>query len=129
MLSYLYYPEGGFFERHRDAPISIWASPYREHRDVSFLLYLDRGWQAEWGGALRIYPRDPRLYPPEDHAVVATHVDVLPEAGTLVLMRSSQVEHEVLKTLRPRHAAVGWFCAVVEQGRIQPARPLWPGLS
>ena len=123
MLSYIYYPEGGFFKRHRDAPLSIWASPYRECRELSFLLYLDAGWKEEWGGALRIYRRDSRLWP-DDRS--EPHVDVMPEAGTLVVMRSSQVEHEVLETLRPRHAAVGWFCAVVEDGRVQPGRPLWP---
>ena len=35
--------------------------------------------------------------------------DVPPEAGTLVLMRSDAVEHEVLETAAPRHCVVGWF--------------------
>lgn len=126
MMSYLYYPEGGYFRRHRDGPRTIWASKFREHREVSFLLYLDEGWRAEWGGALRIYPdRDPGTFLYNKSAEEETRIDVLPQAGTLVLMLSPQIEHEVLETRRPRHCVVGWFCAVVEQGRIQPARPLW----
>lgn len=128
MMSYLFYPVDGFFRRHRDGPRTIWASPFREHREVSFLLYLDAGWRKEWGGALRVYTgRDPKTYVYRDDAEgeAAPHVDVLPEAGTLVLLRSPQIEHEVLPTRRPRHCVVGWFCAVVEQGRVQPARPLW----
>ena len=127
MLSYLYYPEGGFFRRHRDTPRSFWGSPYPQHREVSFLLYLDAGWQRDWGCALRIYPdRDPGTYrydhiPPGGEEA---HVDVLPEAGTLVLFRSPQIEHEVLETRRPRHCVVGWFCAEVENGRILPATHL-----
>jgi SM-20-related protein len=159
MMSYLFYPVDGFFRRHRDGPRTIWASPFREHREVSFLLCtpiwclepqrlageygnsaahalgphlsgsdLDAGWRKEWGGALRVYTgRDPKTYVYRDDAEgeAAPHVDVLPEAGTLVLLRSPQIEHEVLPTRRPRHCVVGWFCAVVEQGRVQPARPLW----
>ena len=61
------------------------------------LLYLNPGWKPSWGGALRIFREG------------GEHVDVPPEAGTLVLMRSDAVEHEVLETAAPRHCVVGWF--------------------
>ena len=34
---------------------------------------------------------------------------VLPAAGTLVLMRSDRVPHEVLETKQPRRCIVGWL--------------------
>jgi SM-20-related protein len=37
-LAYLYYPAGGFYGRHVDAPRKL--SPTGENREVSFLLYL-----------------------------------------------------------------------------------------
>ena len=129
MMSYLYYPRGGFFRRHRDGPRSVWASDFREFREISFLLYLDAGWREQDGGALRIYTaRDPGTYQ-YDQDIVGTAAepsrDVLPAAGTLVLLRSPQIEHEVLETRRRRHCVVGWFCAAVEAGRVLPARSLW----
>lgn len=100
-LAYLYYPEGGFYRRHVDAPPT--PSPTGQHREVSVLLYLDPAWRAEWGGALRIFPR---LREGSEE-----YVDVSPESGTLVLMRSPRIAHQVLETRRRRHAVVGWFCS------------------
>ena len=56
---YLYYPEGGFYHRHVDGPQYRWQSPVREHREISFLLYLDEGWRAEWGGGAAYLPPRP----------------------------------------------------------------------
>ena len=106
-IAYLYYPAGGFYRRHVDAPPT--PSPTGEHREVSFLLYLDSGWREEWGGALRIFPEQP------DGKGAEPHIDVLPESGTLVLLRSPRIEHEVLETLRPRRCVVGWFCSTDEE--------------
>ncbi|EOD05694.1 procollagen-proline dioxygenase-like protein [Emiliania huxleyi CCMP1516] len=96
-LAYLYYPAGGFYRRHRDTPPA--PSPTGEHREVSLLLYLDPVWRPDWGGALRIFAKP-------------APVDVQPEAGTLVLMHSPLLEHEVLETSRARHCVVGWLCSV-----------------
>ena len=68
-------------------------------RAVSVLLYLNPGWRPEWGGELRI----------SDESAPEGRVDVVPEAGTLVLMRSADVAHEVLPTRRPRQCVVGWL--------------------
>lgn len=119
-LAYLYYGEGGFYAKHMDVPASHggWSrmgrraedggSPSRSalRREVSMLLYLDRGWRPEWGGALRIYPEaEAGREVDGDEA----HVDIYPEGGTLVLMRSDSVPHEVLPTRRPRRCLVGWM--------------------
>ena len=102
-LGYLYYPQGGHYERHLDVPAP--TSPSRAAtalREVSVLLYLDAGWQPEWGGQLRIYP---------DCDLAIAPVEVLPDAGTLVLLRSARIEHEVRPTHHPRHAVIGWLRA------------------
>ena len=93
-LSFLYYPVGGRYERHLD--VRRGAAPAPGQREVSLLLYLDAGWREQWGGTLRIFGSN-------------TTTDVVPEAGTLVLMRSACTEHEVLETVRSRHCLVGWF--------------------
>ena len=51
-LSFLYYPVGGRYERHLDVRRDAAAAPGQ--REVSLLLYLDSGWQEQWGGTLRI---------------------------------------------------------------------------
>ena len=106
-LGYVYYPRGGFYERHKDTNGSgqvgigsfrSGASRAAMRREVSVLLYLNANWDAdEWGGQLRLYPDDGRA------------VDVAPEGGTLVLLRSERLEHEVLPTARARNCVVGWL--------------------
>jgi len=121
-LSYLFYPPGGFYLRHVDVPSSSdgWVPMGRRaedggsfsgaalRREVSLLLYLNEGWQPEWGGALRLFV--PGSGSDADGSGCAEeHVDVIPTAGTLVLMRSDRIPHEVLVTRRRRHCLVGWF--------------------
>jgi SM-20-related protein len=115
-LSYLYYPRGGFYKRHIDVPAQGggWQRLGRSEedggsfsgaalrREVSMLLYLNSGWSPEWGGALRMYPNG-------CDGGNDRHIDVFPEGGTLVLMRSDRVPHEVCVTHRERQCLVGWF--------------------
>ncbi len=85
------YPPGSFYQKHVDR--------FRDddRRTVSAVLYLNADWQAEQGGALRLYPPggEPR--------------DVLPEAGSLVLFLSADMPHEVLPASRERLSLTGWF--------------------
>lgn len=85
------YPAGRGYARHRDG--------FRDDdkRRVSCTLYLHPDWQPVDGGCLRLYP----------HAGAA--VDVLPRTGTLVVFLASELEHEVLPALRPRHSLTGWL--------------------
>ena len=84
------YPPGAFYRRHLDR----FATDDR--RALSCVLYLNEAWQAEDGGALRLYLPD-------------RHRDVLPRAGTLVAFLSERVEHEVLPAQRERLSLTGWF--------------------
>jgi SM-20-related protein len=60
------------------------------------VLYLNEGWTAEDGGALRLHlPGGPR--------------DVLPSAARLVAFLSERFEHEVLPAQRERLSLTGWF--------------------
>lgn len=85
------YPPGAFYQKHLDR--------FRDddRRTVSAVFYLNDAWQAEQGGALRLYPD------------AAPSLDVLPQAGTLALFMSAQMPHEVLPATRERLSLTGWF--------------------
>ena len=89
-LSLLYYPTGGYYERHLDVKPRL-EDDERPRREVSLVVFLDPRWQAEWGGALQLYPE---LGTAEPEAPVS----VTPKGGTLVLMHSTRIEHEVMPT-------------------------------
>lgn len=85
------YPPGAFYQKHLDR--------FRDddRRTLSAVFYLNENWQAEQGGALRIYPQD------------AAALDLPPEAGSLVLFMSAELPHEVLPASRERLSLTGWF--------------------
>ncbi|MEC9408324.1 MAG: 2OG-Fe(II) oxygenase [Pseudomonadota bacterium] len=89
---YAAYPPGSFYQRHLDQFQSA------RHRVVSCILYLNADWAPTDGGALRLYEREG-----------GGAVDVLPQAGTLVVLRSDQIEHEVLRAQRLRWSLCGWL--------------------
>ncbi|MOA08544.1 hypothetical protein D3C78_1283200 [compost metagenome] len=64
---------------------------------MSAVFYLNADWQAEQGGALRMY-----LPGGEER-------DVLPLAGTLVVFLSADLPHAVLPATRERLSLTGWF--------------------
>ncbi len=84
------YPAGSFYKRHLD------QFKQDDHRKLSVICYLNKDWQDEQGGQLRMYLPDRSL-------------DVLPVAGRLVIFRSDQIEHEVLQATRPRLSITGWM--------------------
>ena len=90
------YPPGAFYRKHLDR---FRAVPYRT---VSVLLYLNRGWTEEDGGALR-------LYLDEEGSEEGPKVDVLPEGGTLAAFLSSRFHHAVLPARRERMSVTGWL--------------------
>lgn len=83
------YPAGSFYKRHLD------QFKHDDHRKLSVICYLNNNWKEEHGGQLRMYLQDRSL-------------DVLPEAGRLVIFRSDQIEHEVLPATRTRLSITGW---------------------
>lgn len=87
------YPPGGFYLRHFDSFRGA------ANRMVSLVLYLNSDWHPGDGGELVVYAPDG-----ESEAV-----RVEPRAGTLVLMLSEEIEHEVLRAAAPRASVAGWF--------------------
>ena len=124
-LAYLHYPAGGYYKRHFDVPAVLQPDDrgrvVSEERRVSFLIYLNKGWQEDWGGKLRVYK------PLNDEEVVRRRSDgksggmeisgevpevwddITPEGGTLVCFYSDAVEHEVIATSVERQVVVGWL--------------------
>lgn len=83
------YAPGTVYARHVD--ITGEGCP----RVLSCSLYLNDGWSAGYGGALRLYAPDGA-------------VEILPLGGRLVVFDST-LEHEVLPATRPRLSLTGWL--------------------
>ena len=88
---YAIYPPGARYARHLDR--------FRDDdaRVLSLVLYLNRSWDADDGGALRL------------HLDGGRDRDVLPEGGRLVAFLAGRFEHEVLPARRTRVSLTGWF--------------------
>jgi SM-20-related protein len=84
------YPVGSYYRRHVD------QFKQQDHRKISVILYLNRGWRSEQGGQLRVYSQ-------------SNEIDIFPVAGRLVCMRSDLIEHEVLPASRERLSVTGWM--------------------
>ena len=85
-----HYPKGTFYKRHLD------QFNHRSNRLISVILYLNKNWKEGDGGELKLYLEN-------KEKVIA------PVAKRLVLMRSDQVEHEVLETHVDRYSLTGWL--------------------
>lgn len=85
------YPPGAFYQKHVDR--------FRDddRRAVSVVFYLNDDWQAEQGGALRLYLPNGETR------------DVLPQAGSLLVFLSADMPHEVLPASRDRLSLTGWL--------------------
>jgi len=88
---YAVYPCGASYARHRD------QLRLSDARVVSAVFYLNANWLNVEGGALRLYLAD------------ASHRDIYPRGGTLVLFLSAQFEHEVLPATRQRMSIACWM--------------------
>jgi len=111
-LLYAFYPQGGFYRRHRDA-IPGSASVLRCY---SLLLYLNENWKEEDAGQLRMHFDNGGDFCPDGQD--PNYVDVEPRGGTLVLFKSDQIPHEVLDTASERSAVVGWYNRAVTAADI-----------
>ncbi|WP_347157500.1 2OG-Fe(II) oxygenase [Pontibacter chitinilyticus] len=89
------YPVGTVYKRHLD------QFKTNDHRQLSFICYLNEDWLPENGGNLRLY------LPQQDGAEET--IDVLPIAGRLACFRSNLIPHEVLVATRPRYSLTGWM--------------------
>jgi len=84
------YPAGAYYKRHLDQ-----FKP-GDHRKLSVICYLNKEWNDDLGGQLRMYLK-------------RGTVDVLPTAGRLVCFRSDMIEHEVLPSKKERLSITGWM--------------------
>lgn len=89
------YPPGSQYRRHVD-----------RHRDnderiLSCVFYLNRDWEAEDGGQLRLYL--------DGENGREESFDVFPETGLLVAFLSDRIPHEVRPTRRERLSIASWF--------------------
>ncbi|MBA4849810.1 2OG-Fe(II) oxygenase [Emticicia sp. BO119] len=89
-IHYASYPVGTFYKRHLDK--------FRNDsgRKLSFICYLNQGWQAVNGGELVLYLPD-------------KEETVLPLGGRLIVFESDKIEHEVLPANRERRSLTGWL--------------------
>jgi SM-20-related protein len=89
------YAPGGFYARHVDSFTG------ERNRVVSLVAYLTPDWPIDGGGELDIW---------SNRSVEATPgVTVTPEAGTLVLMLSEDIPHQVRIARHPRTSIAGWW--------------------
>lgn len=87
---YALYETGSFYKKHFDQ--------FRNNtgRAFSMIMYLNADWVQEDGGELCVYHSD--------------HLQTIaPMNGTCVFFKSSELEHEVLVTNRPRLSITGWL--------------------
>ena len=87
---YALYQTGSFYKKHLDQ--------FRNNssRQYSMITYLNTGWAPGDGGELRIYNADQEQ-------------DIAPTIGKSIFFKSSELEHEVLLTNRPRMSITGWL--------------------
>ncbi len=87
---YALYQKGSFYKRHLD------QFKDNNKRAFSMIVYLNNDWQTNDGGELCIYH--------DDHTQI-----VSPDNQKCVFFRSSELEHEVLTTTKPRLSITGWL--------------------
>jgi SM-20-related protein len=87
---YALYEKGSFYKKHLDQFQS------NKSRAFSMIMYLNTDWEEKDGGELCIY-----------HDGVAKTVS--PTNGKCVFFKSSELEHEVLLTHKPRLSITGWL--------------------
>lgn len=87
---YTLYETGSFYKRHKDQ--------FRNNkgRQFSMIMYLNEDWSENDGGALCIHHE-------------GNSRKIMPLNGNCVLFKSSEMEHEVLITNKPRMSITGWL--------------------
>ncbi|ASU34781.1 proline hydroxylase [Mucilaginibacter xinganensis] len=87
---YALYETGCFYGRHLD------SFKHNGNRAFSMIMYLNKDWVKADGGELRIYQP-------------GNLQDIEPQNGKSVFFKSTELEHEVLKTNKPRMSITGWL--------------------
>lgn len=87
---YALYDTGSFYKKHVD------QFQNNDSRQYSMIMYLNADWQAADGGELCIH----------QHGETQ---NISPTQGKSVFFKSSELEHEVLLTNKPRMSITGWL--------------------
>jgi SM-20-related protein len=87
---YTLYEKGSFYKKHLDQ--------FRNNgsRQYSMIIYLNADWQEGDGGELCVHQAGNTL-------------NITPTIGKSVFFKSSELEHEVLITNKPRMSITGWL--------------------
>jgi len=96
---YAFYPPSSGYEK----PLDVFAE--NSDRVLSFVLYLNRDWKAEWGGELYLYNEKNS----EDLSV-----KILPEFGRVAVFLSDRIYHSVNLTKAERFSVTGWLKKTVQ---------------
>lgn len=87
---YALYEKGSFYKKHLDQFKSS------DSRKYSMIMYLNSEWTEGDGGELSIHHQD--------------HIEnISPISGKTVFFKSSELEHEVLLSNKPRMSITGWL--------------------
>ena len=87
---YTLYETGSFYKKHLD------QFRNNDSRKYSMIMYLNAGWIKADGGQLRIHHD-------------GSFQNISPVNGKTVFFKSSELEHEVLPTNKPRMSITGWL--------------------
>ncbi len=87
---YALYETGSFYKKHLD------QFRNNDSRQYSMIMYLNTDWQQNDGGELCIHHKD-------------SLQNITPVNGKSVFFKSSELEHEVLLTNKPRMSITGWL--------------------
>jgi len=87
---YALYETGSFYKKHLD------QFRTNDSRKYSMINYLNTDWQEEDGGELCVHHKD-------------SLQNISPDNGKSVFFKSSELEHEVLVTNKPRMSITGWL--------------------
>lgn len=94
---YAIYQPGTFYKKHVD------QFQNNKDRRISCVYYLNEGWKAEDGGALKVYNQEEQLL-----------VSILPQADRFICF-TSDLPHEVELTHQTRVSIAGWLKRVSSQ--------------
>jgi SM-20-related protein len=98
-IHFTIYPAGSLYKRHLD------QFKKDDHRKLSVICYLNKEWEEQHGGQLRMHLSD-------------NAVDFLPLSGRLICFRSDLIEHEVLPATKERLSLTGWMLDQLVDVRI-----------
>ena len=87
---YACFKPGNYYKKHLD------SFSHSNKRKISVICYLNKDWHVSYGGELTLHINDETI-------------DILPQWGTTVLMKSEIVLHEVKMATKERLSVTGWL--------------------